>query len=153
SRTGHWCEGIAAGDQGLKPSCIDFAAWAALAGDHSCSPQHLLSSVVPSDWVLPVATVAAETKSTLAGSSSRVDRLNAIAQSNLAVQRADAEYATRAGANNAHFLLARTGRDAVEYLRSAVAESAPLNAMGLYVQYHLAALAAAHELSRLPAGD
>lgn len=153
SMTGHWCENIAAVDQGLKPPCIDFAAWAALAGDHSCSPQHLLRAVVPSDWVLPVATVAAETKATLARSSSRVESLNAIAQSNLALQRADAEYATRAGANNAHFLLARTGGNAAEYLRSSVAEGAPLNAMGLYVQYHLAALAAADELSKVPAGD
>src|SRR6185295_6726725 len=30
---GRLCEHLSAGDQGTKPDCIDFAAWAAIAGD------------------------------------------------------------------------------------------------------------------------
>ncbi|HWE22779.1 MAG TPA: hypothetical protein VG496_02450, partial [Myxococcales bacterium] len=141
-----FCEGITAGDQGMKPACIDFAAWPALAGDHSCSPRHLSRQVVPGDWVLAVAKIAAETKASLAKAQGRVETLNAIAGSNLELQRADPEYATRAGANNAHFLLPRTNSDALAYLKTATAGGAPLNALGLYVQYHLAALAAAADL-------
>ncbi|HSB37059.1 MAG TPA: hypothetical protein VLH41_09275, partial [Thermoanaerobaculia bacterium] len=40
ARKGHedrLCAAPWAGDQGTKPPCIDFAAWPALAGDHSCS--------------------------------------------------------------------------------------------------------------------
>jgi hypothetical protein len=43
------CAEPAAGDQGKKPSCIDLAAWPAIAGDHSCSPKELLQTVLASD--------------------------------------------------------------------------------------------------------
>src|SRR3954470_17050644 len=39
-----WCEAIDSGDQGTAPKCIDFSAWAGLAGDYSCSPKHLVAS-------------------------------------------------------------------------------------------------------------
>ena len=42
------CEPFSAGDQGLEPACIDFAALPALAGDHSCSPAQVLDKVLPS---------------------------------------------------------------------------------------------------------
>jgi hypothetical protein len=141
------CEQLSAGDQGTAPPCIDFAAWAAISGDHSCSPSDLAGSVVPGPWILGVAAVAAETSVALRKTGKRQDRLNRIATMNLALQRADSAYATRAGANNAHFLLPREGGDAAGYLRAVVRQGAPLNALGLYAQYHLAALAAA---SRLP---
>ncbi len=150
---GRLCESLDAGDQGSRPGCIDFAAWPALSGDHSCSPLHLTRDVLPSDWVLRVAAVGAGTKAALKKADGRVATLNAIASSNLALQRADAEYATRAGANNAHFLLPRVEGGGGEYVRASVGAGAPLNAMGLYVQYHLAALAAAAALASDPAAD
>src|SRR6185295_9745037 len=110
-----------AGDQGTKPACIDFAAWPALAGDHSCSPRDLATQVVPSDWVLPVSAVAAQSKVDLKGATSREQKVNRLASSNMGFQGADPEYATRASSNIAHFLLPRTSDDVVTYIRSAVA--------------------------------
>ena len=150
---GRLCESLDAGDQGSRPGCIDFAAWPALSGDHSCSPLHLTRDVLPSDWVLRVAEVAAETKADLQKADGRVATLNAVATSNLALQRADAEYATRAGANNAHFLLPRVEGGGAEYVRASIGAGAPLNAIGLYVQYHLAALAAAAASASDPPAD
>src|SRR3954468_14894122 len=51
------CEAMAAGDQGRTPQCVDFGAWPALAGDHSCSPRDLAENVIPSNWVLAVSKV------------------------------------------------------------------------------------------------
>jgi hypothetical protein len=147
------CAAMAAGDQGLAPACIDYAAWPALAGDHSCSARELVKSVMPSDWVLPVSRVAAETKADLASARTHEQKTNRLATANLHLQVADSDYATRAGANTAHFLLPRDGDDVARYLRGAVKAGAPLNAVGMYAQYHLAALATAHRLALLPAGD
>lgn len=144
------CVPLSAGDQGLRPECIDFPAFPALSGDHSCSPKALAEKVLSSEWVLDVARASAETKAALAGSGTRVERLNASATNNLKLQVVDPEYATRAGANNAHFLLPRTGDDLNAYVISCLTQGAPLNALGLYGQYHLAALGLAQ---RLASGD
>jgi len=141
------CESLSAGDQGLRPACIDFAAFPAIAGDHSCSPNQVVDSVLTSDWILDVARVSAETKEALAEAASRQERLQAAATNNLKLQVADPEYATRAGANNAHFLLPREGEDLAAYVASCVDEGAPLNALGLYGQYHIAALGLAQMLA------
>ncbi len=45
---------------GLTPACIDWAALAAIAGDHSCSSQQMLDTVSQQDWILVVADVAAQ---------------------------------------------------------------------------------------------
>ncbi len=149
------CPSISAGDQGLDPSCIDFAAFPALSGDHSCSPKEVLEKVLPSDWILRVAHVSAETRADLASVRTREGRLNVIATNNLRLQTADPEYVTRAGANNAHFLLPRTADDLDAYLVACFAEGAPLNALGLYGHYHIAALALAQRLAagEVPAAD
>jgi hypothetical protein len=49
----------------------------------------------------------------------------------------------------------RTGDDVLQFVRAAVAEGAPLNALGLYAQYHIAALALAQQLASgtIPAAD
>jgi len=141
------CDRPDAGEQGLLPACIDFAAFAAIAGDHSCSPKEVVEKVLPGTWILRVAHVAAETKLALATARTREEKLNRLATSNLALQSVDPEYATRAGANNAHFLLPRTTDDLETYALASVAEGAPLNALGLYAQYHLAALAMAQRLA------
>src|SRR6476620_1399282 len=49
-------------EQGGAPSCIDWAAMAAIAGDHSCSSQEMLETARRSDWILVVADVAAQLK-------------------------------------------------------------------------------------------
>lgn len=152
---GPLCEPLSAGDQGPRPSCIDFAALPALAGDHSCSPAQVLDTVLPSTWILGVARVSAETKAALSGAKTREERLQAAATNNLKLQVVDPEYATRAGANNAHFHLPRNGDDVLAYVRSCIAEGTPLNALGLYAQYHIAALALAQRLAaaEIPAAD
>ena len=75
------CTTMAAGEQGLDPPCLDFAAWPALAGDHSCSSRDLAVDVVPGPWVLAVAKVAAETKAELASANSREQKVTRIAAS------------------------------------------------------------------------
>jgi len=142
---GKLCPRPSEGEQGPRPDCIDLAAIPALAGDHSCSPREVVEKVLPGEWVLEVARVARETKSSLAATQDRFVKLNALARSNLQLQAADPEYVSRAGANNAHFLLPRASDDFDLYAISSVVEGAPLNALGLYLQYHLAALALAHE--------
>jgi hypothetical protein len=147
---GKLCEKLSEGDQGLKPACIDFAAFAALSGDHSCSPQQVLTQVLTSDWILKVARVSAETKAALAAAKTREAKLNESATNNLKLQVVDPEYATRAGANNAHFLLPRTSNVLTTYVQSCLIEGAPLNALGLYGQYHVAALALAQQHAVAP---
>src|SRR5262249_4700165 len=150
---GRLCEQMWAGDQGEKPDCVDFAAWAAISGDHSCSPGNLVESAVPGPWILDVEAVAAETSNGLKSAGNRLIRLNRIASMNLSLQKADSEYTTRAGANNAHFLLPREGNNGPDYVSAILKEGAPLNALGLYVQYHAAALAAASKLPSEASGQ
>ena len=135
------CEDAAAPDPSGKVPCLDLAAWPALAGDHSCSPSNLLSEVLDEDWTLNVASVAAELKRKLA-KAKRPDQVrNADAWSNLEFEQADPKYSTRAGANNAHFLLPRSGApDARAYAVEALNETAEINAIGIYVYFHLLAL-------------
>ncbi len=141
------CPTVSAGDQGLEPSCIDFPAFPALSGDHSCSPKDVLEHVLPSDWIVGVARVSAETKASLASATTRSAKLNATATNNLKLQVTDPDYATRAGANNAHFSLPRESEDMGAYVVACIAEGAPLNSLGLYAQYHIAALALAQQLA------
>lgn len=144
------CPKLSEGDQGLAPKCIDFAALPAMSADHSCSPKEVAERVLPGDWILDVARVAAVTQANLDKARNRDQSLNAIATSNLALQAADPEYVSRAGANNAHFLLPRVDNDPASYVLSAVKEGAPLNAMGLYLQYHMAALELAQRYATQP---
>ena len=65
ARTGHeqrLCEKVADSQQGVAPACIDWAAFPAIAGDHSCSSKNMLDNAVKSDWILQVADVAAQLK-------------------------------------------------------------------------------------------
>ena len=52
------CASPSEGDQGLKPNCIDFAAFPAMSGDHSCSPKEVAERTLRSKWILEVARVA-----------------------------------------------------------------------------------------------
>jgi hypothetical protein len=54
--------------------------------------------------------------------------------------RLEPSYATRAGANNAHFLLPRSGQDLVAYVERALDATSEPNSMATYVLFHEAAL-------------
>ena len=161
--------------QGVTPLCIDWAALSGIAGDHSCSSQEMLETARTSDWILTVATVAAELKADLAKipvmappaqteeqgglvaegrrrlatEADRAARMNALRTADNRLQRADPEYATRAGLNNAHFLLARPSPETDEraYGELALRPGSELNAIGVYTWYHLSALQKASRLA------
>jgi hypothetical protein len=171
------CEQPAVDDQGTAPLCLDWAALPAIAGDHSCSSKDMLDVALRSEWILSVADIGAQLKEDLSrvpvvaapgqqadsdglvrypdfarriqGEKIRSERLNALRTSDIRLQRADPAYATRAGANNAHFLLARpttqTGVD--EYAGIAIGAGAELNAVGVYSYFHLSALQKASRLA------
>jgi hypothetical protein len=162
--------------QGLSPQCIDWAALAGIAGDHSCSSQELLETVRTSDWILTVAGVSAQLKADLAqipvtaqpdqseadigfiadvqrrfaSEASRAARLNALRTADSQLQRADHQYATRADANAAHFLLARpdTSLDPYTYGRLTLRPGSPINAIGVWASFHLNAVLKASRLAR-----
>jgi hypothetical protein len=178
ARKGHeerLCAMAADTQQGLAPSCIDWAALPAIAGDHSCSGRGLAATAEDSGWILTVADVAAQLKADLArigvsaapgprdaskspildlqrnveNESVRADRVNALRTADTRLQRADTSYATRADSNGAHFLLprARTDQSAREYAQMTLSPGANINAVGVYGWYHLSALQAATRLA------
>ncbi len=181
ARTGdeqQMCAQGADAEQGLAPPCIDWAALSGVAGDHSCSSREMLDTVRTQDWILVVADVAAQLKSDLArvpataptaraAGSSRLlanaerqladaavaaQRTNALRVADTRLQRADSQYATRAGANLAHFMLARpdTNLDPFAYAVLALRPGSPISAPGVYVQYHVSALQKASRLAHEP---
>jgi hypothetical protein len=132
-----------------EPTCIDLAAWPGIGGDHSCSPRNLLDEVLYSDWILDVAEVTAELEYRLKHAKHMEERVNALRDSDIKLQRADPQYATRAGSNNVHFLLPRERVDqtSLEFAISSLRAGAPLNATGAYIIYHLDALRKANHLA------
>jgi hypothetical protein len=162
--------------QGLKPACIDWAALAAIAGDHSCSSREMSGIVLQSDWILAVADVAAKLKVDLArievlppatqlpsdqspivdfrrqmeSETARAARINSLRAADIGLQRADREYATRAQSNNAHFLLARPRTDISpqEYFELTLSVGSDINAMGAWGWYHLRAMQKATRLAK-----
>jgi len=152
ARAGHenrLCENVGDSSQGTNPTCIDFAAWNAIAGDHSCSARDMLGIALDAQWILGVAKVGARLKTQLAEAQRRDQRVNAVRVSNIALERTDPEYATRASSNDAHFLLARPSisMDAVAYAQIALGGHSELNALATYLWYHLRALRLAEQLS------
>lgn len=143
------CEAVAEHEQGERPRCIDYAAWPAIAGDHSCSSRQMVDTILQSRWVLAVAREAGKLGRRLRRAESRSDVVNALRDSDIDLQRSDPEYATRAGANNAHFLLARPSFATTPegYVAVALGEGVELNALAVYLTYHTSALAKARALS------
>lgn len=139
---GRLTESIIEVNQGLHPTHIDYAAWAGISGDHSCSPKDLLNIVLKSDWILNVAHIAAQLEEDIKASRNRSEHVNAIRNSDIRLQRADAEYATRAGSNNVHFLMARPEikTDGDDYYILCHAGGAELNAIGMYSWFHTSKL-------------
>jgi hypothetical protein len=152
ARSGHearLCEPVADPAQGANSNCIDYAAWTAIAGDHSCSARDMLNTVIDAPWIIGVTRVSARLKSHLATAERRDQRVNAVRDSDIALERTDPEYVTRASSNNAHFLLARpdVAMEPEAYARLALGPNAELNALATYVWYHLRALAAAEHIA------
>jgi hypothetical protein len=177
ARTGHerrLCAAGAESEQGVAPECIDWAAFSAIAGDHSCSSKGMLDTVLGSDWILAVADVAAQLKEDLsrigaAGRTTdtakintlipdlqryvenetvRAQLVNALRTSDTRLQRADPQYATRAGSNGAHFLLPRPRTDITprEYAELTLSSGSEISAVGSYSWYHVSALQKATRL-------
>lgn len=170
------CASGAETSQSTAPECIDWAAFTAIAGDHSCSAEEALGEVLESDWILEVADVGAQLKldlaeieiqplpeqeertanpmldaeRMLADEAARADRINTLRVSDTRLQRADPKYATRAASNGAHFLHARPNSrtDANAYAELVLAPGTAINAMGAYGWYHLRALEKAKQLAR-----
>jgi hypothetical protein len=134
------CEQPDAGDQGQKPACIDYAAWPAISGDHSCSPETMLQTVLESDWILKVAAITARMAAKIAASKNEAERRNWTVDGDLRLTRTDPEYTTRAVTNTAHFLLPRESEDPAAYVPLALGAGAELNAYGTYVLFHIAAM-------------
>jgi hypothetical protein len=132
-----------------QTTCVDFAAWAAISGDHSCSAQEMLGTALTAPWVLGVEKVGARLKTQLAAGKRRSDRSNAVRNSDLALERTDPEYVTRASSNDAHFLLARPdiNMDPEAYVRLALSPKSEMNALATYAWYHLRALDRARSVS------
>ncbi len=178
ARTGHeqrLCEQAADTQQGVAPACIDWAAWPAIAGDHSCSSKKMLDTALDTEWILQVADVAAQLKLDLGriavtarpelnvrskdlvgdvqrmveDEALRAERTNALRTSDTRLQRADVEYATRAGSNNAHFLMPRPRTDTTprEYAELTLSPGAEISAVGVYGWFHLSALQKATRLA------
>ena len=128
--------------QGLKPLQLDYASWSAIAGDHSSSPQDMLHNVLETEWILKVANIAAQLDVDIKSSKNNSQHINSIRNSDIRLQRADIEYATRAGTSNVHFLLARpeVNTDARAYLTSCLSDKTELNAVGAYAWFHSSAM-------------
>ena len=156
ARNGHedrLCETPWAGDQGTKPGCIDLAAFPAIAGDHSCSAEQLLDTVLTTKWIMDVAEVTAVLDNGLASAKKQYERRNRLTKSDLDLQRKDPFYLTRAGSNEAHFLLTRETDDPKEFLVASLKKDVELNALGTWARSHIAAirLVAELEAGRVPA--
>jgi hypothetical protein len=120
--------------QGARPTCIDYAPWTAIAGDHSCSAREL-GTVLDSPWILMVAPVGARLKNRLSAATRRDQRTNAVRDSDLALVRADRDYLTRARAGNADFLIARPSvtMDLPGYIQFALRPPPEPNALATYI--------------------
>ncbi|MCX6280805.1 MAG: hypothetical protein NTU51_02490 [Bacteroidetes bacterium] len=135
--------------QSRKPSCLDYAAFPGIAGDHSTSSADMLNNILNTEWIMRVADVAAELKIGIANAKNRSERLNKLRDSDLKLLRVDPEYVTRAGSNNVHFMLARpdVNTTAKQYFYACFKQGAELNAAGTYAWYHLSALLKAEKFA------
>lgn len=133
---------------GLKPPFIDFAAWPAIAGDHSNSPENLLYNVLQTNWIMKVANVGAILEQGLRNARNNSDRINRISDSDTRLMHADPQYVSRADANTGHFMLAlpSPGTTAAEYFNSCSLAGAKINLVGIYTWFHMSALQIAAQI-------
>lgn len=102
----------------------------------------MLYNILQTNWILDVADITAKLKIDIANSTDRNMRVNALRNSDIRLQTADPDYATRAGHNNVHFLLSlfTPNENSTEYAFECIKEGAELNALAIYVWYHYSAL-------------
>ena len=127
---------------GLDSDVLDFASWPAIAGDHSCSPEQMMEVILQSEWILNVDHIAIQLQNDLLEAKRPDQTVNAIRNSDISLQRVDLDYATRAGANHVHFLLAResVNENMNNYFKRCLDKGAPLNALGAFAYFHSQAL-------------
>jgi hypothetical protein len=58
-REAQFCGPMADPRRDTNPTCVDLAAWTAIAGDHSCSASDMLNNVLNTPWIIGVARVSA----------------------------------------------------------------------------------------------
>ncbi len=140
---------VADATQGEHPKYLDYAAFPAIAGDHSTSADNMLYNILQTDWILKVADITARLKIGLANSKNTSERESYLRDSDLRLLRADPEYVSRAGSNNVHFMLARTGvnTSARTYFDSCFREGVEVNLIGTYNWFHTSALLKAKRLA------
>jgi hypothetical protein len=138
--------------RGRTPDCITFSMLPAIAGDHSCSATELVGFVDDADWLLRVVRLGADTEERLERATNERQRVDAWNAMHLAMERADAEYTSRAVSNDGHFPMPRRFVDLKAYLDDALAPTQPVSSASLYALYHLAAVAEARAYSRTAAG-
>lgn len=121
---------------------LDYGAWPAISGDHSCSPKNMSDIVLYSNWILKVADITEQLKIKLASAKNNLERDNAMREADLKLLRADQEYASRAGGNNAHFKLAleNINTSAKAYMDYCMQAGSPMNLSGIYIMFHTRAL-------------
>ncbi len=142
----HLCDEAAARWHG-DDRCTSLASLPALAGDHSCSPDDL-DRVVREPWARQVIAEARRTAATLEAQPVEHDmatRLDVRREIDRRLLLIDPEFLSRAAMNFSHFDLVRRSDDLAGYLRSTLGAHEELNATGLYVAYHAAALYEARE--------
>ncbi len=129
-------------EHGQNSQVIDLASWPAIAGDHSCSPEQMMEIILMSDWILNVDHIAERLRLDLEKARRPDQTVNAIRNSDIRLQRADLDYATRAGTNNVHFLRERNSVNETvkDYFTRSLGEGVPLNALGAYAYFHTKAL-------------
>jgi hypothetical protein len=135
--------------QGEHPKYLDYAAWPAIAGDHSVSADNMIYNILQTDWIMNVADVTARLKNELAASNNSHERESALRNSDLRLLHADPDYVSRAGANNVHFMLVLSGVNttAGSYFDSCYREGSEVNLVGTYKWYHASALIKARRLT------
>ena len=143
------CESVADVTQDVKPQYLDYAAWPAIGGDHSVSPENMTYNILKSDWILKVADVAARLKNGIAAAKRKSEIENELRNSDLRLLRVDPEYVSRAGANNGHFMLARPEINiaADDYFKICYSQGTDLNLIGIYAYFHFSALEKASRLA------
>lgn len=139
------CQGVIEPDQGMKPTCLDFAAWPAIGGDHSVSAQDMTNIVLKSEWILKVADIAAWLKTGIKKSRNQSERISYLRDSDIKLLWADPGYVSRAGKNNGHFLLARpeVNPTPVSYFELCFRPGTEMNTVGTYSWYHMSAISKA----------
>ena len=143
------CVSVIEPDQGVKPQCLDYAAWCGIAGDHSVSAEDMTNIILESDWILKVADITARLKIGLDESQNRSSRISEVRDSDIKLLRADPEYVSRAGKNNGHFLLVlpAVNTKPETYFSLCFKEGTEMNTVGTYTWFHMSALSKAARLN------